>query len=124
MRLTKREARARMQLIQEMHLDKHGQHVIDTIHRDLGTPYADMYAAYHTARGFKYALRSIIDGTNAWFKAAARTIGGNFARGLRASTFRVNSMEVGPRDVYIRADVYPELPPMEVNVQIIKEAAP
>ena len=119
-----RESRARMKLIQEMHLDKNGQHVIDAIHHDIGTSYADMYAAYSATRCFEYALRSIIDGIKAVARSAAGIIGGNYAYGAHAGAFRVNAMEVRHRDVYISADVYPELPPMEVSVQIMEEATP
>ncbi len=117
-----RESRARMKLIQKMHLDKQGQHVIDAIHHDIGTSYADMYAAYRTARAFGYAIRTIIDGVNALARSAAKIIGDVY--GADGGGLRVNSMEIGPKDVYISANAFPKVPPMEVNVQIVEEATP
>lgn len=117
-----RESRARMKLIQEMHLDKQGQHVIDAIHHDIGTAYIDMYAAYRTVRAFGYAVRTIIDGMNALARSAAKVIAD--VCGADAGTLRVNAMEIGPRDIHINANVFPKVPPMEVNVQIMEEATP
>lgn len=117
-----------MKLIQEMHLDKTGQRVIDAAHHDLGTSYADMYAAYRTTKCFELALRSIIDGIESIVRSAAKAacsiIGGNYAYGAHAGTFRVNAMEAGPREAYISAGVYQELPPLEVNFQFMEEATP
>lgn len=115
-----------MKLIQEMHLDKQGQRVIDAAHNDLGTSYAYMYAAYRTTKCFELALRRIINGIESIVrnaaKAACSIIGGNYAYGAHAGLFRVNSVRIDPRDVYISANVYPEIQPMEVNVQIMEEA--
>lgn len=124
MRLTKREARARMQLIQEAHLDKCGQRCIDAIHHDVGTSYRDLRALYHAGIAFGQALETIVIGIGALGQAAtkaARIVGEYVARGGR---LRVDSMTATPTDVYIKATIMPNIPPMEINVQVLKEAAP
>lgn len=113
-----------MKLIQEMHLDKQGQRIIDAMHHDTGTSYANLYKVYRATMAFGYSMDTIIRGVREICKQAATIIGGNWDKGAHAGLFRVNSMRIEPRDFFIRANVYPEIPPMEVNVQIMEEATP
>ena len=124
--MTKRESRARIKLIQEAHLKKAGQRVLDTIHHDIGTSYADLYAMFHTVAAFKEALKTIADGFAAWGTAAANTFhrlnGGHYSYG--AGLFQVDAMRITQGHAYLHASVWPNATPMEVNVQMIKEATP
>ena len=96
-----RERRARIKLVQEAHLDKHGQRVIDAIHRDIGASYACIYATYHAYKVLAHAVHTLVQGIqrmvdyvkSAWGKDAA-------------NYFRADSMTVTADGVDIKATAF------------------